>query len=397
MRVRQKINQMDIPAKWKNIAAIVLIVLGCMVATVSVATVWLNKVVLDADEYVVTVTPLSEDPAIKDAVANKITDELFQRTHATDLAREALPEKVDFLAAPIVGATQGYVNEQTRKLLDSDEFVKIWKESNRDGHEMLKQVLSGDKGTVYSDEGKVYLDLGALFEVVKARLADRGITIFENIRNEDTGTQFTIFEYQNITVAQQGIQLLSQLATWLPIITLALLGAAMWLSRNRWNTLFWIGLGFAAGMVVLLVGVAIGRGYYLDAVAARKTIDLPAATSFFDIIAGSLKTTLRRAFAFGLVAAATGFIMGPYPPAVTIRASVMKLYRAGKEAQDDLDLEPSGAWVAKQKGILRAAGIVLALVTLVLMDQPSLMTALLIAAILILYITALEFLGRRTG
>ncbi|MFA5809316.1 MAG: hypothetical protein WC935_03125 [Thermoleophilia bacterium] len=388
---------MNIPAKWKNIAAVVLIVLGCMVATVSVAIVWLNKVVLDSDEYVVTITPLSEDPAIKEAVANKITDELFRRTRAEDLAREALPEKVDFLAAPIVGATQGYVNEQIRKQLDSDEFVKIWKESNRKGHEILKQVLAGEKSTVYSEEGKVYLDLGALFEIVKARLADRGITIFENVRIEDTGTQFTIFEYQNIAVARQGIHLLSGLATWLPIISLALFGAAMWLSRNRWNTLFWIGLGFAAGMAVLLVGVAIGRGYYLDAAAAKKTLDLPAATSFFDIIAGSLKTTLRRAFAFGLAVATAGFIMGPYPLAVTIRASVMNLYRTGKEARDDLDMEPSGAWVAKQKGILRAAGIVLALVTLVVMDQPSLMTALLIAAILIVYIWALEFLARKGG
>lgn len=388
---------MNIPAKWKNIAAIILIVLGCMIATVSVAIVWLNRVVLDSDEYVVTITPLSEDPAIRNAVANRITDELFRRTRAEDLAREALPEKADFLAAPIVGATEGYVNEQVRKQLESDEFTKIWQESNRTGHEILKQILAGEKGTIYSEEGKVYLDLGTLFEIVKARLADRGITIFENIRIEDTGTQFTIFEYQNITVARQGIHLLSGLATWLPIISLALFGAAMWLSRNRWNTLFWIGLGFAAGMAVLLVGVAIGRGYYLDAAAAKKTLDLPAATSFFDIIAGSLKTTLRRAFAFGLAVATAGFIMGPYPLAVTIRASVMRLHRTGREARDDLDLEPSAAWVANQKGILRAAGIVLALVALVVMDQPSLMTALLIAAILIVYIWALEFLARKGG
>ncbi|MFA5802638.1 MAG: hypothetical protein WC911_09230 [Thermoleophilia bacterium] len=388
---------MSIPAKWRNIAGIILIVLGCAVATLAVATIWLNKVVLDTDEYVVTVTPLSEDPAIKDAVASKITDELFKRTQAEDLAREALPEKADFLAAPIIGATQGYINEQVRKLLDSDEFVKIWKESNRNGHEILKQAIAGEKGAVYSEEGRVYLDLGVLFEIVKARLADRGITIFENVRIEDTGRQFTIFEYQNITVARQGVHLLSGLATWLPLIALAFFAASMWLSRNRWNTLFWIGLGFAAGMAVLLVGVAIGRGYYLDAAAARRSIDLPAATSFFDIIAGSLKTTLRRAFAFGLVVAAAGFIMGPYPLAVTIRASVAKLYRTGREAQDDIDMEPAGAWIAEQKGILRAAGIVLALVSLVVMDRPTLTTALLIAAALIVYISVLEFLAGKGG
>lgn len=388
---------MSIPAKWRNIAAIILIVLGCAVATLSVATIWLNKVVLDTDEYVVTVTPLSEDAAIKNAVANKITDELFQRTHAEDLAREALPEKADFLAAPIIGATEGFVNEQVRKLLDSDEFVKIWKESNRNGHKLLKQAIAGEEGAVYSEDGKVYLDLGSLFEIVKARLADRGITIFENVRIEDTGTQFTIFEYQNITVARQGVHLLSGLATWLPIIALVFFAVSMWLSRNRWNTLFWIGLGFAAGMALLLVGVAIGRGQYLDAAAAKRSIDLPAATSFFDIIAGSLKTTLKRAFAFGLAVAAAGFIMGPYPLAVTIRASVAKLYRTGREAQDDIDMEPAGAWIAEQKGILRAAGIVLALVSLVVMDQPTLTTALLIAAALIVYISVLEFLAGKGG
>ena len=386
----------DKSVKWKSAAAVILIVFACIVGTLSVAIVWLNKVVLDTDTYVETVTPLSKDPAIKDAIANRITAELFARTSAEDLAREVLPEQVNFLAAPIVGATEGYVNEEIRKQLDSDEFVTIWKESNRKAHEIVKQVLLGDKGVVYSEQGKINIDLGKLFESVKTRLSARGINIFDNISLEGPGVQYTIFEYQNITKAQDGLNLLNRLATWLPIVALALWAVAIWLSRNRWNSVFWIGIGLAAGMVVLLVGIAIVRDYYLNAVESSNNIDLPAATSFFDIIMASLKTTVRRAFAFGLVVAAAGFVMGPYPAAVKLRAYVVRLYRAGKTAGEGLAMGPSGAWIVREKGLLRAAGIIAALLLLVVIS-PTIWTTLIIAALLIVYIASLEYLGRKAG
>ena len=387
---------MDKNARLKKIAAVILIVLACVVGTLSVAIVWLEQVLLDTDRYVETVAPLSEDPAIKDALANRITDELFTRTNAEQLAQEVLPDKIDFLAAPITGATEGYVNEQIRKLLDSTEFENIWKSSNREGHETLKQFLLGDPGIVYTEQGNVNLDLSKLFEDVKSRLSQRGITIFDNVTITGLNTQYTIFEYKNIETVQSSLKLLTRMATWLPIITLLLFAIALWLSKNRWSALFWFGIGIAIGMVALLAGISIFRDYYLEAIRSSGKIDVPAATSFFDIISGSLKTVVRRSFAFALAVTAVGFVMGPYPVAVKLRDYVVHLYKSGKQSGEEIALGPAGAWIVKEKGLLRAAGIIVALLVLVVIS-PTIWTTLIIAAMLVLYIAALEYFGRKAG
>jgi len=183
---------------------------------------------------------------------------------------------------------------------------------------------------VYTQDGKVNLDLGGVIEIVKARLAEKGITLFENV-----------------TKAQSGISILNGLATWLPLIALVLWAAAIWASNSRTAALLWIGLGLATGMTILLVAAAISQGYYLDAAEAAGNVDMPAATSFFDIIMGSLKTAIRGTFAFGL--------------------------------------------------LLAAAGVALALIVLVAMDQPSLLRALLVSLFLAAYLGILEFLSSKAA
>ena len=147
----------------------------------------------------------------------------------------------------------------------------------------------------------------------------------------------------------------------------------------------------------LLIAAAAGRNYYLDAATAAGNVDMPAATSFFDIIMESLKASIRKAFALALLVSAAGFVFGPYSFSVRMRASVASLYKTGMDAGSNLDLRPAGAWVARQKVLLRAAGIALALVILVFMDQPSLQRALLVALILAAYLGILEFLSGKAA
>ncbi len=143
---RQPGTRMRNVPKWKNAAAVILIVLGCLVTAAAVAIVWLNQVVVDTDKYVETVAPLSEDPAIKDAVARSATDQLFELANAEQLTREVLPDRAGFLAAPIVEATKAFVQEQIRKELDSPRFVNIWTEANREAHDLVLQVVLGKEG-----------------------------------------------------------------------------------------------------------------------------------------------------------------------------------------------------------------------------------------------------------
>ena len=56
-----------------------LIILGCVLAPVSVLAVWTANQVSDTSRYVANVTPLIKDPAIQNALTNKLTTEIVTK------------------------------------------------------------------------------------------------------------------------------------------------------------------------------------------------------------------------------------------------------------------------------------------------------------------------------
>lgn len=375
-----------------------LIVLGCLAASISVPLIWLHEIVLDTDRYVETVAPLSEDPAIKDAVAAYATDELFQQVNAEELAREALPQRAEFLADPLVGMLNGFVNEQARKVLDSEQFSRLWRESNRKAHEMVLGVLTGEGGTLQAEEGKIILDLGGVLQEIKDRLAATGFFLFQDDGSRDSpGGRFTIFESPQISKVQEGIDILNRLALWLPFLALLFWGAGLWLAHSRRLAVFWIGLGLAIGMAVLQVGLGIGRTGYLDAVGQTGAVDQAAAASFFDIIVSSLKSSIRNTFAAGLLVAAAAFIAGPSSVSVKLRAGAVKIYHAARDTRARIDLGPAGAWVHAQKNILRGLGAAVALLIIFFMDEFSIERLSIILLVLLAYLGGLEFIARKAA
>ena len=54
--------------RWRSVVATLLIVIGCILAPISVVAVWTKNLVTDTDRYVATVQPLASDPAIQSAV-----------------------------------------------------------------------------------------------------------------------------------------------------------------------------------------------------------------------------------------------------------------------------------------------------------------------------------------
>ena len=59
--------------RWRTIVAVVLIVLGCVLAPLGGVAVWARNQVTKTDRSVRTVAPLAADPAIQQAIADQIT------------------------------------------------------------------------------------------------------------------------------------------------------------------------------------------------------------------------------------------------------------------------------------------------------------------------------------
>ena len=76
--------------RWRTILAVVLIVVGCVLAPLAGVAVWARNQVTNTDRYVRTVAPLASDPAIQQAVADQITAQVFTYLDVQGLTNQAV-------------------------------------------------------------------------------------------------------------------------------------------------------------------------------------------------------------------------------------------------------------------------------------------------------------------
>ena len=84
----------------------------------------------------------------------------------------------------------------------------------------------------------------------------------------------------------------------LPILTLLLIGAGVYVARSHRRALVGAGLGFAASMLVLGVDLEIFRSVYLNSVP-NSVLPSDAAAALFDTFVRFIKDALRTLLVVG--------------------------------------------------------------------------------------------------
>lgn len=392
--------------RWRSVVATLLIVIGCILAPITVVAVWTKNLVTDTDRYVTTVAPLASDPAIQNAVADKITAEIFARLDVqaiTNRAVDALAERglppliatqLQALSGPLSSGVQSFVRTEVGKVVASDAFKDAWVTANRAAHQSLVAAMTGQTGegiTVANDT--VSINLGPFIDVVKQRLVDRGFDLASRI--PDINPSFTVLQSDLITKAQGSFNLLNAIGNWLPVVVLILLALGVYVAKGHRRALLGAGLGLAGGMVVLAIGIALLRTIYLNALPLG-VLNHDAAASFYDTLVRFLRLGLRSVLVFGLVLALAGFLTGRSITAVRARAGLRRgigWLRGGAE-QAGFRTGPVGAWVYTYKRVLWIAVIAIAALVLVFWDQPTGKVIIGITLGVLVALVIIEFLGR---
>ena len=372
---------------WRRILVGFLVVLGCVLAPLSVLSVWMKTTLLDTDRYVSTVTPLSDDPDVQQALANRITNAITQNADLETKIADALPSKAAFAAPAIASGLEQYVNAAALKIVQSDQFDKLWTDANRRAHPQIVALLEGKEGKRLSAKnGEIVLTLGPIAEKVQGVLDKAGIDVFSNTSGPP---QIVLFSSSDLKSAQGATDLLQKSAWVLPVLTILAFAVAIALSGNRRRTVLRSALGIALGMGILLVGLNTGRHFYLDALPS--SVSRPAATAVYDQLLSFLRLALRTAFVLAIVVAIGAWLASPGALATKIREGTLSLVRG-----HDTGEEPSGlaVWVARYKTPLRVLVIGIALAILVAIDAPTPAEVIVLAIIVILGLLLIEFLGR---
>lgn len=364
-------------ARWSLASA--LVVLSVVVWMAAVVGVFARTELLDTDRYVETVAPLARDPAVQQAVANRLTDELVTRLELEGLVQQLIdalaaqgaPEALDGLVGPVTSGVRSFVHTQVRAVLASDQFAQVWDAANRVAHDELDAVLTTGQGRfLMVDEDTLYLDLGGIITAVKQRLVEAGFTLVERL------PEFTVtvplVASGELPKLQRWTRLLNAAAWVLPLLALALLAGAVAAAPNRRRALLIGAAGFGIGMLVLIGAVAAARGYYLDHLPPTvRSAD--AAATIYDTLLRFLVAAAQTLAVIAVIVVVGCWLVGPGRLATaTRRGGGWLLDRAAAGlGRVGLPLGRVPALVAEHRRAIEAVLVAIALGILVIWRHPG--------------------------
>ncbi len=165
-------------ARWRRPLAVFLAVVAVFGLVLAVTATWVNRTLLDTDEWVRSVEPLPQDAELQQILAQEVADEILRVVDLTSLIEDLLGPAGRFLAVPAEDATRGFIEDATVDVLASPEFERLWIEANRVAHQQAVRVLRGDAEAVSIVDGKVSLDLVPLINNVIARISQNTPELF---------------------------------------------------------------------------------------------------------------------------------------------------------------------------------------------------------------------------
>ncbi|HEY7196948.1 MAG TPA: hypothetical protein VH306_07165 [Gaiellaceae bacterium] len=296
-----------------------LIVLGTILLFVSVLSIWVNRLVLDTDNWVETSNELLEDEVIRDAVAVTLTDQLFSRVDVAEELRERLPPQAQALAAPAAAGLQQFTQRAASDLLARPRVADAWLVANRVAHRNFVLVVTGGSSSVSTTGGVVVLNLHPILVDIATR-AGLGPDVVNRLP-ADSG-RIVILTSDQLNTLESVLHVLDVLATWLWAVALAAFVAAGWLAGGRRRkTLRGIAYGLLFVGLAILVICRLGGHAVVDSLV-RVPSNTEAAEHAFAILTASLKTTGWTLVAIGILMIVGTWLSGEGARATSIRRAV---------------------------------------------------------------------------
>jgi hypothetical protein len=404
LRKQQSAQKRRRRVSWRTPVSALLIVIGCILAPLSVIGVWTANQVSDTNRYIQNIEPLIHEPAIQNALTDKITVAITSRlnvTARTNQAADLLTSKglarvgtlLKTFSGSLASAVNGYVHSTVHKIVTGPRFANAWVEVNRVAHQTLVQALSGRGGAITVSNGQVTLDLAPFIAIVKQNLAARGFTLVNSL--PPIHPTIALFSSKTLVQAQTLYRVLNDLKIILPIAALVLLAAGVYIARHHRRALIGAGLGFAASMLVLGAALLIFRGVYLNSVP-NAVFPSDAAAAAFDTLVRFIRTALRALLVLGLVVAIAAFFTGPSVTAVRTRAGFVKGFNWIRSTGErrGVSTGPFGRWVYTYRTALRIGAVALAAVIFVFQGRPTAASVIVLVIILLLILGLIELIGR---
>jgi hypothetical protein len=391
----------------RTIPAVLLIIIACVLAPLSVVSVWAADFVGDTDRYMATVGPLASNPDVQAAVTNRVTNVVVQQIDipaqvndlVSGLESRGLPPNASAalsgLAGPIANGITGFIHSTVARVVASPAFATIWTTVNRQAHSSVVKALTGQGGGAVQLSGNdVNIDLAPVIDQVKTQLVAAGLGLAARIPT--VHTSFTVASSDNTQKVKTGFRLLQALGNWLPIITVLIAAGGVLCALHRRTALIATALGFLAGMILLGAVLAVGRTFALQQLPAGASE--PAASAVIDAVLHFLRITIRTVGVLAAVVALGAYLSGPARYAGAVRRFCIAAIGWPRAVFDraGLGLGPVEPFVRRFRAWVIWGALLIAALVFALWNHPTVATVVWTTVIILFALAVVEFLAPST-
>ncbi|MGH2984005.1 MAG: SHOCT domain-containing protein [Solirubrobacterales bacterium] len=309
----------DPPESRHRIKVRILVVLASILAFLAIFTTWIDRQLLDTDQWVKTSGEMLEEEVISDAVADYAVDQLFAKVNVAKTLDKRLPEDLKPLAGPISGGARELGTRAAEQALQSPRVQALWRDANRAAHSQLVAILKDDTDTVSTQEGRVILDLRPIVLQLAQRIGvekQAEERLPENIAELDIADSEQLDTARTITRALEGL-------AWLFLIgTLVLFALAAYLAKGRrWVVVLGYGLGVIAASLAAIALKNVASGLVIDSLAKTEAARPPAEEAW-TIATSLLQSIATTGIVYGVLFVLASYLASPANSAVAIRQAL---------------------------------------------------------------------------
>jgi hypothetical protein len=300
-------------------AARILVVLGVLLAVLSLLAGYIRFQGLDTETVQGTAGDLIADDEIREQVAASLVEQLYANVDVAAELEERLPPDQQGLAGPVAAGLREFADRAAIRMLERPRVQALWVNTVTLAHTQLINVLEDDTGPLSTEDGGVVLDLQPLVIQLGERVAVIG-QVSESF-GPDAG-RVEIMEAERLETAQDLTQLLKTLGTWLWLLPIALWAIALWIARGRRRSILrMIAIGtILAGLLVLVVRRIAGSSLVEELVPS--TAVQPAAQDAWDILTAQLRDGGLTFLGLGVIVLVAVWLVGPSASGVSARRAL---------------------------------------------------------------------------
>lgn len=409
----------------RRFVAGLLILISALSLVLASTSLWLRRNVINTSVFVSNVETMVDLPEVEARINDRVTTTVMSNTEVQDAVDEAialLPERLQQFRPTVEDGIRSVISGGVQRLLTNDPFRPLTNAALTSAHD---QLVAGEPVEFTLGQAKERVPDSA-----KSGIAGQVLALIP----DDVGV--TILTPSDAPQVYTAIDLLKSVWWWLGILALGTLAGALGVSRRRRSTLRAWAVTTTVLTLLVLIALRVARGLLL---AQARPENRDAVGAMYDVLAGSLRSWTLWLLAVALLVLVLTLIWGRLGLVAAARrgvASARQQLRVRREEAataralaaaeggtaegaaapaeepwtrrvaawagafaDGLNLPERtaslGVTVRDHLGPARWTGIVIGALVLLFWPAPTLSVLIWIAALVALYIGALEWLQSR--